>query len=493
MRVGIIALLHESNTFISEPTGFDKFEQDVLEVGEAVRERMGATHHEVAGFFAGLEEAGIDAVPIFAARAMPFGTIPAQTYDRLMQQMFDELAKSPKVDGYLIAPHGATVSEVHRDADGHWLERLREEVGPDVPIVCTIDPHANLSVRMVESCDATIAYRTNPHLDQKERGIEAARLMARTLRGEVRPTQAAVFPPIAISIESQHTSAPPCKPLYDRANEMLKTPGVLSNSIVLGFPYADVPEMGSSVIVVTDNDPELASSQAADLAGELWQRRDTFLGEFIDIDTALRRLQDLDGPVGLLDMGDNVGGGSPADSTLLLHAIEAQGVPDAFVCLFDPEAVREAKSAGVGSTVRLTVGGKTDKLHGEPLTDDFSVAGLYDGRFHEPRPRHGGFTHANQGDTAVVKSSRGTTILLNSQRMPPFSLHQLISCDLDPASFRALVAKGVNLPLASYGEVCKHFIRVNTAGVTTADMRLLEFHTRRRPMLPFEQVPDWQP
>src|SRR5262249_8823264 len=152
-----------------------------------------------------------------------------------------------------------------------------------MPIVGTLDPHGNLSPRMVAACDALIAYRTNPHLDQKQRGLDAAALLVRTVRGEVRPTMAAAFPPLTINIESQLTSESPCLALYNLADEMLRRPKVLSNSVMLGFPYADVEEMGSSVIAVTDNDAALARRLADELAGYLWEHRHEFVGRLTGV------------------------------------------------------------------------------------------------------------------------------------------------------------------------------------------------------------------
>ncbi len=493
MRVGVIALLHESNTFIAQPTTLAKFQEDILLTGEAVRRRMAATHHEVAGFFSGLAQNDIEAVPIFAARALPFGTIEADAFATLLEKLFSALEAAGKLDGYLVAPHGATVSESHRDADGHWLTMLRDRVGPDVPIVGTLDPHANLSPRMVAATDALIAYRTNPHLDQLRCGELAATILAQTLRGEVKPRQAASFPPIAINIEAQHTSEYPCLPLYELADEILDRPGVITNSVFLGFPFADVEEMGSAFLVVTDDDPELAQSAADELAHHLWRHRQDFLGDLLGIDAALDLAATLDAPVCLLDMGDNVGGGSPGDSTHLVHALHRRQLDQgSFVCLFDPAAVSKAAAATPGEELSLTVGATTDSLHGGPFTAQFRLRGVYEGKFHESKPRHGGFTHYDQGKTVVVESTQGMTIMLTSRRMVPFSLEQLRSCELDPAVFRFLVAKGVNAPVAAYREVCEQLLRVDTPGVTTADVTRFVYHNRRQPMLPFEPDTVWQ-
>src|SRR5438128_1782793 len=266
VRVGIVALLQESNTFLTGVTTLAHFEQDTLIDGDELRRRLGDAHHEIGGFFQGLTEAKLDAVPIFAARALPYGMVEAEAFAELLRRMPAALDRAGPLDGLLVAPHGATVSEQYPDADGHWLSRLRQRFGAGFPIIGTLDLHANLSPLMVESCDALIASRTNPHLDQRQRGIDAAKLMARTLRGEVWPTMAAAFPPLAVNIERQLTAEPPCKPLYDQADALLREPGVLSNSLLLGFPYADVAEMGSAAIAVTDNDPPRAQQLVNDLA-----------------------------------------------------------------------------------------------------------------------------------------------------------------------------------------------------------------------------------
>jgi microcystin degradation protein MlrC len=491
MRCGILALLHESNTFVQATTTLADFEADVLVTGEAVRERFNESPHEIGGFFAGLEQERITAVPLMAARALPYGVIETRAFDRLIETMLDELNRAMPLDGILVAPHGATVSENAADADGHWLSIVRQRVGPHVPIIGTLDPHANLSGPMVEACDALIAYRTNPHIDQRERGEEAARLMARTLRGEVHPTMSAAFPPLSIRIDCQATDEPPCREWFCAADRIRQAPGVLSASVVLGFPYADVPEMGSSTIVVTDNDPKLAQRRASDLAKSIWNERHRLRGQSSAIEVAIDGALESEPPVCLLDMGDNVGGGSPGDSTWLAERLVERRVRHALVVLADAEAVRAAKTAGIGNRVRLAVGGKQDPLSGPPICGEFVVRGLFDGKFTEVAPTHGGFTTFDQGPTAVLDTGDEVTLVVTSRRMVPFSLGQLASCGIDPAAYRIVVAKGVNAPIAAYSKVCRSFIRADTPGVTAADMTRLSYKYRRRPMFPFEPDCSW--
>lgn len=486
MRIGIVALLHESNTFSVRRTTIDAFQRDLVLSGDAVRTVLADSHHEVGGFFGGLEAAGAEPVGVFAARALPSGTIAQESFEFLVRRLLDSVRKHQPLDGILVAPHGATVSEGYPDADGYWLGELRKLVGARTPIIGTLDAHANLSPLMVESCDALIAYRTNPHLDQRQRGMDAASMIVRTVSGEIRPVMSASYPPLIISIERQCTEDPPLLDLFELADAQLRIEGVLSNSVLLGFPYADVSEMGSSVIVVTDAKQALADQMAADLASALWRRREEFRTEFISVAQAIRQCDESDQRVCLLDMGDNVGGGSAADGTELLRAMHECGIGPGFVCLYDPESVAQCDKAREGEAIHIRVGGKTDRLHGDPMELTVRVVSMHSGKFSESAPRHGGITGFDQGRTAVCETENGLTLMITSQRMVPFSLQQLQSCNVDPERFRILVAKGVNAPIAAYRDVCDHFIRVNTMGSTCADLSRLNFQHRRRPMFPLE-------
>ena len=196
----------------------------------------------------------------------------------------------------------------------------------------------------------------------------------------------------------------------------------------------------------------------------------------------------MEGPVCLLDMGDNVGGGSAADATVIAHELHRRGEVRGFVCLFDPQSAQQAINAGVGGRITLSMGGKTDNLHGPPLEATVTVRSLHDGRFHESEVRHGGMTEFNMGPTAVVETNSGLSVSLTSRRITPVSLGLMTSCGLDPTDFHIIVAKGVHSPVAGYQPVCTAMIRVDTPGATRADMRNLDYIYRRRPFFPFEEI-----
>lgn len=484
MRIGIISLIHESNTFLSVPTTYDMFAENMY-TGDDLLAHFKETFDEISGFINVLEQGGHEIAPIYYAMTPPTGIITRETCERLIDDILDGLEQAGPLDGLLVAPHGANAGEdEYHDLDGVWLSKVREKVG-EIPIVCTIDPHANLSPRMIDACNATIAYRSNPHLDQFQIGEQATNLLLRVLAGEIQPTQAASFPPVCINIERQHTEEEPCLSLYALADRILSEPGVLSNSVVLGFPFTDAEELGSAFIVVTDGDPGLAQQKADQLADYLVANRQQFAGQFIEIEKSILMAAQDKGPVCLLDMGDNVGGGSAADGTILAKALlEAQ--LSSYVCIYDPECARACFEAGAGASLQLHCGGKTDELHGTPLDVRGTVRSLHDGYYRETEVRHGGRTEENMGDTAVIDCEDGLTLMLTSRRAFPMSLGMMTSCGLDPSAFRVIVAKGVNSPVAAFEPVCSKLIRVNTPGATCADMTQFEYHNRRRPLFPFE-------
>ncbi len=495
-RIGILALLHESNTFLREPTSLEHFSVNLLAEGVAVSDAFRGTPHEVGGFLDAVAAApGFEAVGIFGARAMPYGRITADCWDSLIDRLESALRNALPLDGLLVAPHGATVADNAPDADGNWLTRVRAIAGPDIPIVGTLDLHANVSQAMVNATDALFGYRTNPHLDQYERGLQAGRCLVGAITTGVRPAQTLVQLPLCVNIERQATDEPQGIKLRQEADRWAGTAGILGMSYLFGFPYADVAEMGASVIAVAEN--RTASQRAAaGLANFWWTHRDEYAGQLLSVEDAVAealRAAQPGRPVGLLEMGDNVGGGSPGDGTWLAHAWLQYGTGRCLAVLSDAIAVERSLQAGVGGRWRGAVGGRVDpERHGLPLQDEWTVIGFSDGRFEETEARHGGYSRFDQGPTAVLQGTQGLSVEVTSRRMAPLSLQQVLSAGLRPEDFAAVILKGVHAPVAAWRPVCSRLIRVNTDGVTTADLGRLQFAARRCPMFPFEPAIDWR-
>lgn len=481
-RIALLGIYHESNTFLDQATTLEDFKKGHwLFGGDIIQEYKGA-YHEVGGMIDGLEGEEIELLPVMYAEATPGGTITSEAYSVLLQQMMKGLEKVLPVDGCLVVPHGAAVSEEFWDMDGHWLNLLREKVGEHVPVIGTIDPHANVSTLMTSSTDALIAYKTNPHIDQWQVGKEAAVMLVRYLKNEIKPSQILFQLPLIISIEQQYTGKDPCKSLYSYVANLSKGKDILSISIVLGFPYADVPEMGSSVIVICNRNRSGALSAGEKVKNYITERRQTFVGEKKDIASVLPMIKSNKKPILLLDMGDNVGGGAPGNSTCLFEELEKCTNCNFFICLFDPQGVKQAWGHQPGNHFNISL----TTNEGRHLIVPVTVVEHAEGKFKETDPRHGGQVNYDMGKISVLLTEKGNTIMLISLRIPPFSLKQLTSFHIHPEAFDVIIAKGVNAPIAAYDSVCNTIIQVNTPGVTAADMTLFKYKHRQIPLFPFE-------
>jgi microcystin degradation protein MlrC len=483
MRIAVAGFMHESNTFNPLPTDRAAFAAQGLTEGADLIAEWRDAHHEVGGFLEAAAAEGFEPVPLLMAWATPSGPVRDDAFDEITGRLC-ELVRGARADGLLLALHGAMVADSHADADGEVLARLRR-AAPGLPVAVTLDLHGNLSPRLVESCDLAVAYRTCPHVDQRECGRRAAALLVRLLRKEIRPCHALAKPPLLVNIMAHDTSRPPLRPFMEAARTLENQPGILAASLLPGFAYADVPQMGPSVLVVADGDPALARREADRLADALWQARHEFAVTLPDAATAVARALCADGtPVVLVDTGDNVGGGSAGDGTTLLRELLAQGATDSVVCLYAPEEVKRCAAAGAGAAVSFAVGGKVDRLHGEPLPVAGHVRLLHEGTYVEPEVRHGGRRTNHMGPTALVELPGRNLLVLTSLRHPPFSLGQLTCLGIRPQEQRVLVVKAAIAYKAAYAPLAGTIIEVDTPGLTAVNPERFAYRYIPGPLYP---------
>jgi microcystin degradation protein MlrC len=494
MRLALLGYHHETNTFATGQTEYAHFERGgILRGAEVVRQHAGATS-TVAGFLEAGRLTGEEVVPLLYFITPPSGLITRDAYQRITAELLEALEAQGPWDGVLLALHGAAVAVGYPDADGHVAARVRALVGPGVPIGLALDLHANVSAQLVEAATVTIFYRTNPHLDARERARECGELVVRTVRGEIRPVQALETPPLVVNILKQFTGAEPLRSLMNDVEALLERPGMLSASVGLGYPYADVPQMGMSFLTVHDGDSRAAREAARWLARRAWFQRADYVGEAPGPDEAVRAaLAAPRSPVVLMDVGDNIGGGSPGDSTVLLEAARRQGARGYLQTLCDPAAVAACAGAGVGATVALSVGARIDDRHGRPMAVTGRVRLLSDGQFEDPRPTHGGWRYFDAGTTAVLETDDGYTLVLTTERLGNTSIEQMYSLGIRPEGYRIVVAKGVISPRPAYEPIAAQMILVNTPGVTSADLSTFHYEWRRRPLYPFEPETAYEP
>ncbi|MGI9254825.1 MAG: M81 family metallopeptidase [Thermomicrobiales bacterium] len=490
MRVAIAELKQESNTFALTPTTLADFAAWHLWRGDEARANSADTNCEMAGFLDVLEPAGVDIVPVLATFAMSGGSVESATVRSLRDDLVAGLQSAGALDGVLLALHGAMVADDDDDPDGAILAAVRAAIG-DVPLVVTLDLHANLTDRMVAMADAIVGFRTSPHIDQRDTGQRGAELLLRILRDGARPAMAAVkFPMVVPASTHMHHVPGPFKRLMDAAAESERSvPGMLAACVLTVQPWLDIDEMGFASVVVSDGDPALAERVARALAEQAWDEREAFMEtELVPVDEAIRRsLARSSGVVVLSDLADGTGAGSPGDATAVIAALLA-AAPDvpAYVCVRDPAAAREAIAAGVGSRVSIETGGKLDTVYNRPVRVEGEVTFAGPARF---RFAGGGYTgvEMDMGDCAVVRAGQVHVLMLGNTVMTVDpAMYRAVG--LEPGDARIVVVKSHIQFRAGYGTIADEIILLDSPGMSSDHLTDLPFRKISRPMFPWDRT-----
>ena len=498
MRIASGGVQHETNTFSKTPTTLADFIRDsncgeTLEGGDTIFERFRGTGSIHGGYISGSETAGFELVPLLCARAQPSGLVTAECFDTMLRWFLERLELAKPFDGVLLDLHGAMVSEHHEDAEGAFIAAVRESVGPSLPLVVTLDLHANITSRMAELADVIIGFDTYPHVDMHERGHEAGELIAKIVQGEVTPTQEFRQLPLITLPPKQCTLRDPMQELMARVHAMEQEPDVVTATVAMGFPFADIRDTGVSVLVTTNGDATLANEKADELAGWLWELRDELQPELTTIEDAIEYVNAHPdgGLVVFADGSDNPGGGAPCDGTIALQAlIDADFEGGAAGVLYDPQTVAQAHEAGVGATISVQLGGKTDDLHGSPVEADAHVRVLSDGQFNYRGPMMQG-VRDNLGLTATLVIG-GVEVVVSSQRRQCFDAEMLRIAGVDPTGKRLLILKSAVHFRADFGPLASRIFDADTPGIHRPDLAAFDFQNVRRPIYPLDSRSDWR-
>ena len=485
--VGIGGLMHESNSFNPAMTTLEDFGGLRGSAGVDSIAAWRSANTELSGYLQGADEEGFEVFAGYVASATPKGPLTKETFETLTERLITSLRKAPTLDGILLALHGAMVVDGYPQGDEEIVRRVRQVFGSAIPIVVTHDFHGNPSPELINLSTALVSYQQNPHLDTRIRGRRAAAIMARTLRGEVKPVQVIVKPPMVYNIIFQHTYAEPLLPVVRASMELERTnPKILSVSVMGGYQYGDVPYMGPSVIVVTDGDKGLAEKEARRLSQMLESTRDRIVLNIPDPAAAVRAAMNAKKfPIALFDTGDNIGGGSAGDSTFILEELVKQKAAGWVMTIADPAAVQAAVKAGIGGLFDMPVGGKTDDLHGKPVRIRGKVKSLHNGEYIETEIRHGGGRYHEMGVSAVIEAEGSTRDLKNllvvtNTRSSPNSIHQIVSLGIYPERQKILVAKGTIAPRAAYEPVAAEIVTVDSPGSTAVNPARFKFRNVRQ-------------
>ena len=483
-KIVIASMMHETNTFSPVPTPLESFRPLA---GEAAIAEFKDTNTQLGGFLDVAQRMGAEIVVPFAGGAHPSGHVERRAYEDMCDAIVGGIRGG--CDAAFLALHGAMVAEHVDDGEGELLRRIRA-LAPRLPIAVGLDFHTQLTSTMVENATVITGYRTYPHIDMAETAQRAARTLVRALDGDVRPAMVWGIRPMLTSTLEHTPSRQPMKDVMDIAIDA-ETQGIVLNASVLGgFPQSDIPHLSCSAIVVCDGETSRGQALLDRMLDLAWQRRADFLYKGAPLASQIAHVRTLaEGPVILVDHGDNTASGGTQDVMSVVAEVMRQGLQDVLVGpICDPTAVARIVSAGTVASVTMNLGGRIDmpqlNLKGTPLTISAKVTRITDGEFTVTGPMATGL-RVRMGRTAVLDTG-AMQIVVSERRAEPSDLGVFTHAGIDPRRKHYVLIKSRQHFRAGFEPIARHIVLCDGDGCTSSDLRLFTYKNRRQPLYPFE-------
>ena len=484
-RIAVGAFLHETNTFAPTRATYDDFVHGggwpSMAHGGEVLKVMRKINVGLAGFVEAAEANGWELVPTISAAASPSAHVTRDAFERVMKEMVDGIAAAGPVDAVYLDLHGAMVTEHYDDGEGETLARVRQVIGKDLPLVVSLDLHANVSPEMMEHADALIAYRTYPHIDMADTGRACAKHLALLLKTKQRFAKAFRQLPFLIPISWQCTNDQPTKGIYEKL-AALESDAVPTLSFAPGFPAADFRDCGPSVFAYGRTQAD-ADAAADKIVAVVESHEDDFDGRIYSPDDGVRLAMELAKtarkPIIIADTQDNPGAGGDSDTTGMLRALVRNKAAGAATgVIYDPQSAKAAHAAGVGATVTLSLGGKSGISGDAPYKEAFIVEKLSDGKFVASGPYYGG-RMMNLGPSACLRVG-GVRVVVGSRKAQLADQAMFRFVGIEPSEQSILVNKSSVHFRADFEPIAEKLLICAAPGAMPADTATLPW-TRLRP------------
>ncbi|MBX2881660.1 MAG: M81 family metallopeptidase [Granulosicoccus sp.] len=476
----------ETNSFSPIPTGLGLFESTLLV-------RAGNFPNNVSLFGLPLivwrdraRAMGWEVAEGLAAFATPAGVTTRDAYESLRDEILEDLEQSMPVDAVLLSLHGAMVAEGYQDAEGDLLSRIRAIVGSDIPLLAELDLHGHQTHMKLSAADVLVYFKEYPHIDAIDRAHEVFDLAVGMINNELVPTMA-VHDCRMLGMFA--TTREPMQSFVSRMKTIEQDPGILSVSLVHGFPWSDMPDIGMQTLVITDNNAQLAQDIATELGEWLWQHRENIVIPFIDMDTAIDQViaaEPNGHPFVLADTADNTGAGAAGDSTYVLHRLlERQVGSFAIAPLWDPVAVTIAFEAGLGAELPIRIGGKSGPASGDPVDCMVTVMNLATGT---TQPYGGGTEQL--GDVAWLRigdaqdNANAIDIVVNTKRVQAFDPVCFTGIGIDINTPKALIVKSTQHFHGGFAPIARKILYMATPGCASMDFGQIEHQSVTRHLWP---------
>src|SRR5229473_472755 len=486
-RIAVGGFLHETNTFAPTKATYDDFVHGggwpSMALGADVLKTMRRINAGLAGFVEAAEANGWELVPTISCGASPSAHVTKDAYERIVAEMVGGIAAAGPLDAVYLDLHGAMVTEHLDDGEGEILARVRKVIGKELPLVVSLDLHANVTPQMVENADALIAYRTYPHIDMADTGRAAAKQLALLLRTKQKFAKAFRQLPFLIPISWQCTNDQPTKGIY-RTLAALQSDAVPTLSFAPGFPAADFPDCGATVFAYGKTQAD-ADAAADNIAALIESHENDFDGRIYTPDEGVRHAMELakraSKPIVIADTQDNPGAGGDSDTTGMLRALVRNGATKAAIgVIVDPESAKAAHAAGQGATIRLALGGKSGIPGDAPFEATFVVERLSDGQFIAPGPYFGG-SRMNLGPSAALRIG-GVRVVVGSRKAQLADQAMFRYVGIEPTEQSILVNKSSVHFRADFEPIAEKIIICAAPGAMPVDTADLPW-TRLRPGL----------
>ncbi len=492
-RIGLIQILQESNCFNPVLTVQADYENFGVGTGSEMLAKYGEVG-EIGGFMEGLKKwpEAVEPVGVLRLQAWSGGPAAPSTKAWFLEMLTEQLGQAGRLDGLLIALHGAMMGADEPDLDGWLLEEIRGLAGPDLPIVASLDLHAYVTDRMTRCATALVVYLTFPHMDQRETGMRAASVLRRILSG-ARPVSSLVRLPMITGGELQSTFVPPLATIFQKLEEAEGRNEVLSAAILMTQAYLDVPQLGWSVLIVTDNRSDIGNRLAEELATLCWPIREQLVMKFLEAPACLDRALACAGqPVVIADGADATNSGGGGDSIHMLNEMVGRHIPGgALTIMVDPQAVSHANEAGAGGAFVFAVGGKRDNVFSKPLKISGTVKSLHPKAGYVLTGHGGNNLKIDMGRAAVVQMADVTLLLV--EKPGPGSTPLMYRCvGLEPKDFKVVIVKSPAGFRAEFGPFAADIILSDCPGCASTRFSSLPYRRINRPLWPLDQIDDWR-
>ena len=486
VRIAIAGISHETNTYCREQTQLADFR---IARGEKIL-KFRDTETSTGGALDTCDELGFEVVPIMIAGTQPSGTIARDAYQSMKDEILAGITREAPIDGIFLDLHGAGVVDGIPDLEGDLAISIRRLVGEAVPITASFDLHGNITQDMADALDGVFACHQYPHIDMHLRAREAIELIARMLKENFRPCLHVETVPMLMPTTT--TFLGPGKEMLDNILAEEDKHGVIDISWFHGFPYTDIEHVGTHICVTSQGDRSETEELTKKIAEALWQFRENFRPISLSADEAVKQARAAEKlPVVINETSDNCGGGTPGDGTHLLRAmLDARLKNACFGFIVDPETAAQAHEAGVGSSINISLGGKYDDLHGEPLELHVYIKALHDGRLTMQAMAKG--SPINYGKMARLQVN-DMDIIVASNRSQTFDTEPFLAVGIDVTRLDIIALKSSNHFRAGFSDIAGAIITADPPGLTTHHIEIFERKNARQPLWPIDDLADYSP